>query len=104
MKTTKPLGNLPDEVLGYIEIDTAGEIVSSYGDESDALSTVIPYFHQVADVMGESMGFDAFQEGLILGKSITAICLPKTDSTLGIICQSRANYSEVLTKVLEVTG
>ena len=91
--------NKVDGVLGYLEINSTGEVIRTSGDEADALGSVIGYFQQMAGVIGDSLGFDPLDEAYIFGKTTTSICLPRDESTYGIICSSRAKLPDVLAKL-----
>ncbi|WOO39527.1 hypothetical protein [Rubellicoccus peritrichatus] len=88
-------------LIGYIECDQTGEILKSEGDDIEALGSVLIYFQQIADLIGESLGFEPMEEARIIGRSTTTVCLAKNDSTLGVIFNSRAKIEEILPVVVE---
>lgn len=88
-------------LIGYIECDQTGEIIKSEGEDIEALGSVLVYFQQMADLIGVSFGFEPMEEARVIGRSTTTVCLAKTDSTLGVIFNSRAKIDEILPVVLE---
>ncbi|MEO0795832.1 MAG: hypothetical protein AAFX93_11745 [Verrucomicrobiota bacterium] len=88
-------------LLGMIECDEAGNILHSEGDDAEALGQVLVFMHQISDLIGESFGLDGLEEGHFIGKHMTAVCVPRGGSDLGVLFESKANISEILPSILE---
>lgn len=86
-------------LIGLIEIDASGEILSAHGDGAEALGGVLSYVRQMAELMGDSLGFDAFEEAELNGKTTSSFCIPKGDTTLGVISNHRTKISDILPHV-----
>lgn len=98
---SKPSPQSLDGLLGLIESDLNGDILRSHGEDAEALGAILMYFQQMADSIGETFGSEPMDEARIIGKSTTAVCIAKPESTLGLIFSSRARISEILPLVLE---
>ncbi len=88
-------------VLGLIECDEAGNILHADGDDPEALGQVLVFVHQLADLIGESFGLDGLEEAHIIGKSMTAVCVPRGGSDLGVMFDSKADISQTLPQLLD---
>lgn len=87
-------------VLGLIECDETGAVLHAEGDDAEALGQVLVFVHQVADLIGESFGLDGLEEGHIIGKSMTAVCVPRGGSDLGVLFDNKAKITELLPRLL----
>jgi hypothetical protein len=100
------MANLPDNdpnfsgLLSLVECDTSGNILQTEGEDAETLVSVLLYFEQMAEKMGDALGFDALTEGRLIGKNVTAICLPRTGSTLGALVDSRAKIEPLIENLL----
>jgi len=88
-------------VLGVIECDESGTILQEEGDEVEALGQVLVFAHQIADLIGESFGLDGLEEGHIIGKSMTAVCVPRGASDLGVLFDNKASIAKLLPEILQ---
>ncbi|MGE9294828.1 MAG: hypothetical protein ACQKBV_00860 [Puniceicoccales bacterium] len=87
-------------VLGLIECDESGTVLMQEGDDVDALGQVLVFIHQISDLIGESFGLDGLEEGHLIGKSMTAVCVPRGGSDLGILFDNKASISTILPEIL----
>lgn len=89
-------------LLSLVECDPQGEIVQAEGDNAETLGNILLYFKQMADLIGDSLGLEALEEGRLMGKSVTAVCLPRDDeSILGALFESKAKIEAVLPSLME---
>lgn len=88
-------------VLGLIECDEVGNVLHAEGEDPEALGQVLVFVHQLADLIGESFGLEGLEEGHIVGKSMTAVCVPRGGSDLGVMFDNKANISAILPQLLE---
>lgn len=89
-------------LLGLIECDESGTVLHADGDEVEALGQVLVFIHQISDLIGESFGLDGLEEGHVIGKSMTAVCVPRGGSDLGVLFDNKAKISNVLPELLEI--
>ena len=88
-------------LLGVIECDESGTVLQAEGENAEALGQVLVFIHQIADLIGESFGLDGLEEGHVIGKSMTAVCVPRGGSDLGALFDNKAKISEILPSLLE---
>jgi hypothetical protein len=90
------------QVVGYVQCSDAGDVLVQEGNEIDALANVLAYFHQVANLVGESFGLEGLEEAQIQGKAMTVVCLPHHGGAAGILLNSRARLNESVSAVRQV--
>ncbi len=88
-------------VMGLIECDETGQVLHAEGDDPEALGHVLVFVHQVADLIGESFGLEGLEEGHIIGKSMTSVCVPRGGSDLGVMFDNKADITSILPQLLE---
>lgn len=89
-------------LLSLVDCDASGEITQSEGDDVEMLGNILVYHRQMAELIGNAMGMDAFQEGRMVGKNVTAICIPKSDgSNMGALFDNKAKIDSVLPLLTE---
>lgn len=87
-------------LLSLVEVNRSSNILQAEGDDAETLAGVLVYFNQMTDLIGESLGLDGIVEGRMIGRSMTAVCLPTPDSIRGALFENRANIDAVLPKLL----
>jgi hypothetical protein len=83
-------------VIGCASCNVNGTTDESFGDEAEVLSNVLIYFQQMADLIGESCGLESLTEAHLMGQSLTAVCLPRGDNTLGVLFGPKAKPAQVI--------
>ena len=87
-------------LIGVVKCDDSGEIESYTGEEAEMLGTIVPYFCDLANLVGESFGLDEVQEATLVGKNITCVIVPTTEDTGAYIFESKAKIKSLLDKIL----
>lgn len=93
-------------VVGYLRCTEAGDIIDQQGTDAEALSGVIVYFQQIANLIGDSFGLENLQEAQIQAKSLNVICLSDNTDLIGVILNTRARLNEAsgqIRKTLKLT-
>jgi len=82
-------------VIGFVQCSEEGDIIAQEGNDVDVLSTVLVYFQQIANLIGDSFGLENYQEAQIQGQSLTVITSPYGEGVVGIIVNSKLKINEV---------
>lgn len=86
-----------DGLLSLVECDSRGTILQAEGDNAETLGNVLLYFKQMADLIGEAFGLEELEEARLVGKSVTAVCLPRDEEVLlGALFENKARIDAVL--------
>lgn len=89
-------------VIGCVACDASGLVKECYGDEAELLGSVLGYFQQLTDLIGEALGLDPLEEAHVMGKSVTAVCLPGAEDNVGVVFQSRARVAETIQQIRQI--
>tara|TARA_R100000027_G_scaffold61554_5_gene53007 strand:+ start:15737 stop:16051 length:315 start_codon:yes stop_codon:yes gene_type:complete len=87
--------------IGSIECSASGSILEATGDDLEVFGQILGYTAQIANMIGEPFGLDAVEEVHLVGTNTTAICIPQEESSLGILCTSRASTEQILSELID---
>ena len=87
-------------VMGVVASSEDGEVFLSEGEDIEAFGDILVYFRQMCDKLGESFGLDDLEEGQIIGRSITAVCVAGQNADVGILLNSRSLVNERVRQVV----
>ena len=86
-------------VLGIVTCSLEGEITNCAGDEAELLGGILGHLDQTSRLIGECLGIENLVEIRLLGKTLTAACIPREHDFCGILMDRKAPVTEILSQV-----
>lgn len=96
--TIEELAATPN-VMGVVRASASGDLLEHTGNEAEVFGNVLVYFQQMASLIGESFGLEDLHEADIQSKSVSAVCLPFGDHTIGALLNARAKSSDAVAQL-----
>lgn len=87
-------------LIGVVTCDGTGEVESFTGEEAEMFGAVVPYFNQIATLVGETFGLDEFEQGMLIGKNVTCVTIAGSEESRGFIFEAKAKINQILPKLL----
>jgi hypothetical protein len=87
---------IPKNVHSFVVCDATGEVTLEDGPEASRLAETLPFFSQLADMLGDAMGLGGARSVQLLGKKHTTLCQAKGDHFYGAVFEG-SQVREVMT-------
>ncbi len=97
-KSLTELAELPG-VLGIVTCSLDGEITNCAGDEAELLGGILGHLDQTSRLIGECLGLEQLVEIRLMGKTLTAACIPREHDLCGLLLDRKASVSEIISQV-----
>lgn len=94
-ESNPPEQPLVDGMYGYVVVDDSGRRVEEVGRVNQSLREYLPYFNQLSELVGDSLGFDDTEELILFGKSRHAICMSIDELHYGATFKVKADRREI---------
>lgn len=85
----------PSGLFGYVVTNASGELVQSKGETSKALEEFTPYFNQLSDLIGDSLGFEEASDLVLLGKKQNTLCTEIDGFHFGAVFKPKGKINEI---------
>lgn len=87
-------------LISLVDCDADGEAVQAEGDNTETLASILLYTKQMGELIGASLGLEQVEEARVMGKSVTAVCVPSSDGGFrGALFESRAKIDAILPRI-----
>jgi hypothetical protein len=86
---------MPPGMYGYAITDNSGSIIEKNGTVSNSLDQYAAYFNQLGDLLGDSLGFNGYEEMILLGKSRHALCMEIDELHYAATYKTKADHLEI---------
>jgi hypothetical protein len=87
--------DFPPGLCGYVCCDESGAVIEQKGRNTHSLDEYAPYFNQLANLVGDSLGLGQAEEMVFFGKKQNAICMEVEGSHYGAILKPKCDLREI---------
>lgn len=88
-------------LIAVVRCDDKGEIVQAEGEDAEILGGVVAFLGEMAMLLGNSFGLDEMEEGQLLGKNTTVVCVNQGDGYAGLLFEGKTKARQIVPLVLE---
>ncbi len=86
------------DIKGWVAIRNDGSQHVASDDHAEQLGDILIYFNEIAELVGSTFGLKKPDEIHMVCDDLTAVCLPGTKETVGILFDKNTRPNEFLAK------
>lgn len=91
-------------VVAVVTCDATGDILHAEGNDAEILGGIASFISEMAALIGGSFGLDTLEEGQLLGRNTTAVCLQRGETVVGILFEGRNRSKSAVPRILDHLG